>query len=281
MKKKYSFRFRGVEKNLYRRYGFLRGTDYGAYDAQQALVELQKNLHESTLLTVTVKDLEASQTYHFESVLVDPVGTEFNLLDELQHQLLEAGEAIDGARIYTEINRQFNTEAEAARPSPQSYARPVAPALQKKNMLQKMFPYMFKSKTTEQVQQIYHQPIFPPREENIVDIPVMQHPAAPKAALKEAHTLYDYEMVVVKIDGQEIRCEFQSGNPNETRNTALKNYFPIEGKYLIVDTEKILVTEIKACRLEKVEAFDIFSVPEYVDDFEATDTFTSLTELPE
>lgn len=281
MKKKYSFRFRAVEKNLYRKYGFLRGTDYGVYDAQQTLVELQKNLHESTLLTVTMKDLEASQTYHFESVLVDPVGTEFNLLDELQCQLLEAGEAIDGARIYTEINRQFNTEAEAARPSPQSYARPVAPAPQKKNMLQKMFPYMFKSKTMEQVQQVYHQPIFPPREEPNADTPVMSQPAVFKVAPKEVQSLYDYEMVIVQTDGQEIRCEFQSGNPNESRNTALKNYFPIEGKYLIVNTEKILVSKIKACRLEKVEAFDIFSVPEYVDDLEAADTFTNLTELPE
>lgn len=283
MKKKYSLRFRGVEKHLYRKYGFLRGADYGVYDAQQALVELQKNLREGTFLTVTVKDLEASQTYHFEGILIDPVGTEFNLLDELQRQLLEAGEAIDGAKIYTEINRQFNTEAEAVRPSPQSYAQPAVPvsALPKKNVLQKMFPYLFKPKTVGQEHQIYNQPILSPREEPVIDDPA---PRVTKAtAVSEKAPIYDYELVVVKTNGEEIRCEFQSGNPNESRNTALKTYFPIEGKYLVVDTEKILVTEIKACRLEKVDAFDIFSLPEYAvgDEFEAVNTFTSLTELPE
>ena len=109
----------------------------------------------------------------------------------------------------------------------------------------------------------------------------MSQPAVFKVAPKEVQSLYDYEMVIVQTDGQEIRCEFQSGNPNESRNTALKNYFPTEGKYLIVNTEKILVSKIKACRLEKVEAFDIFSLPEYADELEAADTFISLTELPE
>lgn len=281
MKKKYSLRFRGVEKHLYRKYGFLRGSDYGVYDAQQALVELQKNLREGTLLTVTVKDLEASQTYHFESILIDPMEAEFNLLDELQRQLLEAGEAIDGAKIYTEINRQFNTEAEVAQPSPERTVHKTPAPPQKKNILQKMFPYLFKTKSVVQEQQIYNQPIFSPREEAVIDDPA---PRVTKAtAVSEKALIYDYELVVVKNNGEEIRCEFQSGNPNESRNTALKTYFPIEGKYLVVDTEKILVTEIKACRLEKVEAFDIFSLPEYADadDLEAAETLNSLTELPE
>jgi hypothetical protein len=263
LKKKYSFRFIGVEKNLYRKYGFLRGSDYGAYDAQQSLVELQKRLHESTLLTVMVKDLEASQTYHFESVLVDPIGTEFNLLDELQRQLLEAGEAIDGAKIYTEINRQFNIEAEAVH---SSLNQTMTAPIQKKNILQKMFPYLFKPKQTEQLQQVYNQPIFPPRE-----------PVAAALPKTEIHgvLVYDYEMLFTKKDGSQISCGFQSAEENETRNSALDKFFVIDGDVVFVDDEEIFVSDLKSIKLKKLHLVDIFSLPEELNDV------GTLSELPE
>ncbi|EPH93269.1 MULTISPECIES: hypothetical protein [unclassified Enterococcus] len=258
MNKKYSFQFREVEKKLYRKYRFLRGT-YGAYEAQQALVELQKKLSGITKLTVFVQDMEELKEYEFQEVYIDPSASEIQLLDELQKQLLEAGEEIDGARIYTEINRQFNTEATQF-PEMSSNVR------SSKGLVAKLFPWLFKPTVVDSKDAPYNQPIFPPKE--IMDEVVDQ-------SEEPVLSVYDYEMIFTKVDGVQISCEFQSGEQNETRNSALKKYFPIEGNYLIVDDEKILASELKSIRLEKIEPVDIFSLPEEGNILE------NLSELPE
>lgn len=106
----YRVHFSSVDKKLSRKYRVLnKKAIHGIFQAQQVLEQLQRSLSETTTLSVIIEN--DRQEFAIEDVKVDPIQPAIQLLDILQDQFLALqSDTVDGAKIYMEINRQFNEE---------------------------------------------------------------------------------------------------------------------------------------------------------------------------
>lgn len=109
----YRVHFSNVDKKLSRKYRVLnRKAIYGIFQAQQVLEQLQRSLTETTTLSVIIEN--ERQEFAVEEVKIDPTQSAIQLLDILQGQFLTLqSDTVDGAKVYMEINRQFNEERKA------------------------------------------------------------------------------------------------------------------------------------------------------------------------
>jgi len=106
----YRVHFSNVDKKLSRKYRVLnKKAIHGIFQAQQVLEQLQRSLSETTTLSVIIEN--DRQEFAIEDVKIDPIQPAVQLLDILQDQFLALqSDTVDGAKIYMEINRQFNEE---------------------------------------------------------------------------------------------------------------------------------------------------------------------------
>lgn len=111
MENMYRVQFKSFNKKLSKKFRLINEKGvYGVFEVQQILSELQKSLTSIEKLTLLVKNIENSLVLEFDNIYIDPSSKPFQVLDEIQKQLLEAGDDIDGAEIYTALNRQYNNE---------------------------------------------------------------------------------------------------------------------------------------------------------------------------
>ena len=109
----YRVHFSNVDKKLSRKYRVLnRKAINGIFQAQQVLEQLQRSLTETTTLSVIIEN--ERQEFAVEEVKIDPTQSAIQLLDILHGQFLTLqSDTVDGAKVYMEINRQFNDERKA------------------------------------------------------------------------------------------------------------------------------------------------------------------------
>jgi hypothetical protein len=109
----YRVHFSNVDKKLSRKYRVLnRKAIHGIFQAQQVLEQLQRSLTETTTLSVIIEN--ERQEFAVEEVKIDPTQSAIQLLDILHGQFLTLqSDTVDGAKVYMEINRQFNDERKA------------------------------------------------------------------------------------------------------------------------------------------------------------------------
>lgn len=79
-------------------------------EVQKILYELQKKCTSEIELSIEVTNTESGQKLEFTEIFIDPDYHNVELLEILQQQLIAAGDMIDGSKIYTELNRQYNQE---------------------------------------------------------------------------------------------------------------------------------------------------------------------------
>lgn len=256
MENRYIVTFKNVNKKVIKKYRVMSEKNiYGVYAAQEIITNLQKGLSGIEKITVAVANSMTGQMLEFDDVYIDPYGPPVQLLDVLQKQLLDAGDQIDGAQIYTELNRQFNNEMDVAPQSVQK-SRNTSPLIKAiKGLFIKDVPL------TASGYPPYEQPFMGP---NSI---VSSQPYIGQEATTEAQPVAvpdnknDYIMIFNFSDGSVLESSFQSEMKDLNRNSALQNYFSLRGRNIQIDNDEYDITKISSITLEKVDISSLFNIP--------------------
>ena len=252
MENMYRVQFKSFNKKLSKKFRLINEKGvYGVFEVQQILSELQKSITSIEKLTLLVKNIENSLVLEFDNIYIDPSSKPFQVLDEIQKQLLEAGDDIDGAEIYTALNRQYNNEM-TMMPAPKEK--------RKFSLVAILSSFLKKEPETFNGVPPYAQPFM-----DIADTKAKQNL---NEVVHAEPVYYDYQMLFRLKGDQVIECSFESEHETLERNAALKKYFTCRGKTIQIEDQEINISDIEGIRLVKVDVTNLFQLPEDVGDYD-------------